>query len=791
MMDAVVLWARSDIRRGWASLLVVALLVAIAGGAVMAGFAGARRAGASVDRFLADTGWSDITIYTQSPLDPAIRAELTNDQRVDDIADVRVVLAAPSSMRPGQDGVTMVVPDEYWGELVRPRLVQGRYPSGADEIALTEEAAQHGFFVGQTVDKVLLTPAGLETCFTTGECDGDDAGNVKITAILRLPDDLAPGPFAQGMFVAPSAFLEARGGDASATGHITDVYLTPGTDIDGVVNDYSTKVTDGDVTNANTDDVVGSRRAADLQHDALLIGTAIAAVAGLLIVGQAFGRFLSGRSSDAPALAALGMPSSQRMIAGWLPGIVATALGAVVAIPVAIALSPLFPLRMARRADPDVGVHVDLKVLIVGVIVIFATGAGAALMSASLWSRTLSESGSGTTVSVVNQLARQLRLPPAPTMGSRFALEPGRGPRRTPVLPALAGSAAAIAVIVGALVLAASLDGLLASSARYGAPWDLQVPAGEAFEEVKARLTTDDRVDAATLAGVGELNISAKGSPPNQVFAVGIESIKGSLEPVVLEGRVPAGPDEVLIGSDTFDKLGLNIGARIAVSGPGGDETMTVVGRTIVPIVGSSLTDEGIVVPLGTFRTLGGDELVASIDAETVILTRLVEGTDVEGFRAEIEAGGLFVDGTFRQSSVTVLDEVRTIPFYVAAFTAFIGALAVFHALVVTARRRRGDLAVMRALGCRPRQAAGVIHWQGFFIAMSALVLGFPIGLIGGRLLWNAIADGTNVLSVIETPWRAIAIVAVVATLAAAFVLAAGPAWTANRRRAHVDLRAE
>ena len=140
---------------------------------------------------------------------------------------------------------------------------------------------------------------------------------------------------------------------------------------------------------------------------------------------------------------------------------------------------------------------------------------------------------------------------------------------------------------------------------------------------------------------------------------------------------------------------------------------------------------------------------------------------------------------------MTVLTEVRGIPFYVAAFTGFIGALAVIHALIVTSRRRRRDLAVMRALGCRVRQARGVIHWQGFFLAVAAIALGVPIGLIGGRLFWRAIAEDTNVLSVIETPWAAIAIVATAAVLGAAVVLATGPAWTASRRRPSSDLRAE
>ena len=75
-------------------------------------------------------------------------------------------------------------------------------------------------------------------------------------------------------------------------------------------------------------------------------------------------------------------------MAGWIPGLAAAALGAVLAVPIAIALSPLFPLRAARRADPNIHVNVDLQVLIVGALIIFAIGAGAALLSASLWSRT-------------------------------------------------------------------------------------------------------------------------------------------------------------------------------------------------------------------------------------------------------------------------------------------------------------------------------------------------------------------------------------------------------------------
>ncbi len=190
----------NDIRRGWTSLVIVALLVAIAGGAVMAGVAGARRAG-RVRRPLRCRQ----RVPRTSPSTPKarstqqFRAELMADSRVSDVGDARIMLATPTSLLPGLGGSTVVFPDEYWGDLLRPRIVEGAYPSGPDEIAVTERtAAELGFDVGQAVDMWLLTPAGRDTFFTTGEFLPEDAGTVTVTAILRTPADIEPDSFASG-----------------------------------------------------------------------------------------------------------------------------------------------------------------------------------------------------------------------------------------------------------------------------------------------------------------------------------------------------------------------------------------------------------------------------------------------------------------------------------------------------------------------------------------------------------------------------------------------------------------
>ena len=218
----------------------------------------------------------------------------------------------------------------------------------------------------------------------------------------------------------------------------------------------------------------------------------------------------------------------------------------------------------------------------------------------------------------------------------------------------------------------------------------------------------------------------------SQGFTIGLESVKGSVEPVVLDGRAPVGSNEILVGSTTMRRQGIEIGDQVEISGPNGSQTVVVVGRTVVPIVSTSSPDEGMVVPLDTFMALGGTGTVADVDVESVVLATAAP-SDVEAVGREIEGDGAALDGPFRQASVTSLGEVRGIPFYVAGFTAFIGTLAVFHALFVTSRRRRGDLAVLRALGYRPRQAGGVINWQGFFLGLASFVIGCPLGIVAGR----------------------------------------------------------
>src|SRR5262249_53889047 len=110
----------------------------------------------------------------------------------------------------------------------------------------------------------------------------------------------------------------------------------------------------------------GARNAIDVIALALWIAAAVIAVAGLVAVGIVVSRETSGLADDLDRMRELGCTRAQRIRMGAVSALVAAVGGAVLAVVGAAALSPLFPLGVARRADPDVGLHVDLVVVAAG-----------------------------------------------------------------------------------------------------------------------------------------------------------------------------------------------------------------------------------------------------------------------------------------------------------------------------------------------------------------------------------------------------------------------------------------
>ena len=139
---------------------------------------------------------------------------------------------------------------------------------------------------------------------------------------------------------------------------------------------------------------------------------------------------------------------------------------------------------------------------------------------------------------------------------------------------------------------------------------------------------------------------------------------------------------------------------------------------------------------------------------------------------------------------VQVVKDVAALPLALSAFLAVLAVGAVGHALSIAVRRRRHELAVLRALGLTRWQSRLVIVTQATLLAVIGLAFGIPLGIALGRTLWRAAADiAPLAYQPPLAPW-ALLLIGPLALLAAN-LLAAWPARRAARLRTAQILRTE
>jgi hypothetical protein len=94
-----------------------------------------------------------------------------------------------------------------------------------------------------------------------------------------------------------------------------------------------------------------ARRATALETAALLAFALLSALAGLLLVGQTLGRQVVLEAAEYPILRAVEMTRGQLVGVALIWAAVIGVGGAALAVAAAVALSPLTPIGLARRAD--------------------------------------------------------------------------------------------------------------------------------------------------------------------------------------------------------------------------------------------------------------------------------------------------------------------------------------------------------------------------------------------------------------------------------------------------------
>jgi FtsX-like permease family len=787
-MTAAWMWARAELRSRWKAWMLLGVLAGITVGVAAAGWAGARRTDRAVPVAVAVARVPTAAVLANDPaFGPRERARVAALPGVTATYPFLVGFATKvfSPPRLGDLSSSLFpVGRTSMPVLAGLPLVAGRLPNPAraDEVVVDEHTRDDfGLDLGSTmvIGQAQPSPGDIPPAL---EPPGGARGfrqRMTVVGITKSVSSDYSWMASSGFYTkyrphfagVENEFVNLRDGRAGIPRFTEQV--------DGLLGH---PVNVGDMY--DLDGIVKALNVTAIESDGLLLFALAALIGGGVLVGQALVRAVAASASDLPTWRAIGADRSLAVRALVLPATLSAVVAAITALAVAIALSSLFPLGTARSYELDIGTHADwlvLAIAVVGVLTVMV-----AVAAGSAWWRVTRPVTEVTRPSLVDRVVAPMSRTPALMIGARLAGEPGRGRRAVPVRSALIGAIAGVIGVVGCLTFRAGIDDAVREPRRSGVVWNYELAAGEGvIPRATLEKIADDRDVSDALDARWERAVPIDGRP---VPTFGTRSVKGTLPLVLLHGRAPVGPDEIAFAPTTMKALGLRVGDRVRVGDDGA--LVTVVGSVLLPATSHTDYDQsGWMTAAGLTRAVGKP----SENGEDYLLVKWHHGIDLATAERRLERIGgrdLYAQRAQLPTAVADLSRIEDLPLALAAFFALLACATVAHALVTTVRRRRHDLAVLRAIGFTRRQTRGAIAWQATLLAVAGVIVGVPVGIAVGRLSWRWLADDFPL--VYAPPLALVAVVAMAGiAIGIANLLAAGPAHAATRIQPAEALRVE
>jgi len=189
--------------------------------------------------------------------------------------------------------------------------------------------------------------------------------------------------------------------------------------------------------------------------------------------------------------------------------------------------------------------------------------------------------------------------------------------------------------------------------------------------------------------------------------------------------------------------------------------------------------------------------LAASTSYPSAVAADVSSRADARALAARIIAadpdetpGGTYQLGPQLGAPVVNASQMGSLPLALAIGVAAAAVLALGLTILASVRCRRRDLALLKALGLRPRQVRAVIAWQTSTILAVATIAGVPLGIVGGQWAWTSFATAIGVVPSPVVPSASL-VAGVAALFVAGNLLASGPALMAARIAPAATLRAE
>ena len=820
----------------WGGYVVLLLLIGVVGGVAMAAVAGARRTQSSFPVYLASTNPADVQVFTE--FDPITGTGYS--ARVDRaIAGVRYVRravdvigfdgtlqplgvasrgAVPGEAPPSLEGS----PDGEYFTQDRVSVVQGRMadPARSNEMVMSAgAAAEEGLRIGSALRLAFFTTAQVNSSSFAGYPADKPylvialklVGIVEDNAQIVQDDDAALGN--QLAVVTPA--LTRRLESCCAYYSYVSLQLDGGTRHEPAVLSAIRKITPdlGQAGGSQTSAPLVAKAERTIRPEAIAFGVfgLITFLAALVIGGQVVSRLVRRNAEDGAILRALGAGPAMTICDGLIGVVGAVLAGAVLAVAVAVGLSPLAPIGPVRPVYPDRGVAFDGMVLGLGFVLLVVVLSGSAVAvayraSAHRASRARGDVGRGSSLA---RAAAACGLPAAAVTGVRAALGPASGREAAPVRSALLGSVIAVVVVAASITFGSSLSFLVSRPALYGWNWDYALLAGfSAAENLPAAetaslLSHDPVVAHWTGVYFEHMKLDGQGIP---VLA---SSPNAPVGPPLLSGHGLQAASQAVLGPATLAQLHKQVGDTVvADTGHGPPVRLTIVGTATLPTIGSSgdpslQMGTGAIVATALFPAQALNPQGTPVPGPMAVFITIRPGVTPAAARRSLgqvtaalnrpsdpNAPVSGVVSALRPAEIANYRTARSTPAALAAVLAAAAISALGLTLIASVRRRRREFALLKTLGFTQRQLAATVAWQSSVPAIIGVIFGLPLGIAIGRWLWTLFARGISAIPDPNVPvlyMAAVALGAIVfANLAAVF-----PGRIAARTPTALLLRAE
>ncbi len=817
---------RATLRHRWTSYVSLVLFIALLGGAAMGTIAGARNTESSFTRLIAEHNSSQlfvpIQVYNpQAGFDSGYSAAaIEKVRRLPHVIDVESMvglnafpLGTHGQMVPGDNGFSPNGSvDGLEFDQDRLILTQGRMPNPdvVDQFVADEGTVRDfGWHLDQMVTFDYYTNKASVASADTGP---KVAGHFKVRLVGigaiqvgNLVQDQVDNLDLQITLFTPALTRKYLACCAADT--IVGIQLKDGNRYDAQVTNAYQHLFPKIGAPAQNEPSVESRVAGSIRPEALALGIfgLVIALAALAIASQLIARIIRRIANEARILRAMGANPRTTFMDGLLGAATAIVIGSVLAVGVAIAVSPLAPIGPIR---PYLGAHVSADWTVLGLgFAFFAVSLGVVTSLLAFRAQPHHAIRRATRTSRSNtgptRWAGNSGLPVAAVTGVGFALETGGGRRAVPMRSAILGAAIALIIVGATTTFATSLRTLVSSPQLYGWNWSAALNGGGGVGDIPTAiykpLAADTDISATSNAYFANLLIDGLSVP------VMGEDPGTTIQPPILSGHDLQTAGQIVLGTSTLTTLHKSIGDTVIVTSKGTKRTtLRIVGTATLPAYGQAgqvHLEMGVGAVLNyTLIPLFKRDIYDLPPGPNAILVRYRPGvTAAQGKKSilhaiEVAGGGSPagnpLDQVERPAQIVDYRSLGSTPIELGAILCGGALVALGLTLLASVRRRRRDIALLKALGFSRRQVIVTVAVQSTIAVGLGVLIGLPVGILVGRTLWDVFANSIHAVPRVVIPTSTLLIIAAVA-LVLANVIAALPARLAAKTSPAILLRSE